>query len=140
MKKNAAMEHSSATEKEIVGKEKLLKLHELVVHNSGPNWDTHVLSTLTRQGISRVLYWDHLYQKIIDKAGIIVECGVHYGASLSILSNLRGIYEPYNFSRKIIGFDTFEGFVGSNLIVHMWRCCSESSFPKSLKSFTAVWR
>ena len=53
-------------------------------------------------------------KKIIDKAGIIIECGVHYGASLSILSNLRGIYEPYNFSRKIVGFDTFEGFVGSN--------------------------
>src|SRR4051794_524849 len=26
------------------------------------------------------------------------------------LINLRGIYEPFNHSRKIIGFDTFEGF------------------------------
>ncbi len=37
---------------------------------------------------------------------------MRYRASLAILSNFRGIYEPYNFSRKIIGFDTFEGFKG----------------------------
>jgi len=114
MRKNSAHEHSSATSSEIERKETLHNLHQKVARDSGPNWDTHVLSTLTRQGLSRILYWDYLYQKIIDKAGIIIECGVHYGASLSILSNLRGIYEPYNFSRKIIGFDTFEGFVGSN--------------------------
>ena len=114
MRKNSAQEHSSATSSEIERKETLHNLHQKVARDSGPNWDTHVLSTLTRQGLSRILYWDYLYQKIIDKAGIIIECGVHYGASLSILSNLRGIYEPYNFSRKIIGFDTFEGFVGSN--------------------------
>ena len=27
---------------------------------------------------------------------------------------MRGIYEPYNYGRKIIGFDTFEGFVNIN--------------------------
>ena len=32
------------------------------------------------------------------------------GANLSILSALRGIYEPFNRHRKIIGFDTFKGF------------------------------
>jgi len=114
MKKNSALEHSSATSSEVDRKKELYYLHQKVARKSGPNWDTHVLSTLTRQGISRILYWDYLYKKIIDKAGIIIECGVHYGASLSILTNLRGIYEPYNFSRKIVGFDTFEGFVGSN--------------------------
>jgi hypothetical protein len=114
MKKNSSLEHSSATDKEIISKEKLLHLHEKIVKNSGPNWDSHILSTLTRQSLSRILYWDFLYQKIVDKAGIIIECGVHYGASLAILSNLRGIYEPYNFSRKIIGFDTFEGFKGAD--------------------------
>jgi hypothetical protein len=29
---------------------------------------------------------------------------------MALLVNLRGAYEPYNFSRKIFGFDTFEGF------------------------------
>ena len=39
-----------------------------------------------------------------------MEFGVEYGSSLALLSNLRAIYEPYNYSRKIIGFDTFSGF------------------------------
>jgi hypothetical protein len=30
------------------------------------------------------------------------------------LSNFRGIYEPFNYNRKIIGFDTFEGFKNTN--------------------------
>ena len=42
-----------------------------------------------------------------------MEFGVQYGASLSLLCKLRGIYEPYNYSRKIIGFDTFSGFEAS---------------------------
>lgn len=107
-----AREHSLATSFELDEKSNLLQLHEELVSTSGPNWDIHQLATLSRQALSRILYWDHLYQKIINKAGIIIECGVQYGSSLGILANLRGIYEPYNFSRKIIGFDTFEGFVG----------------------------
>ena len=64
----------------------------------------------TRQTLSRVLYLNQLYQEIVGKPGVICEFGVQYGATLAMLANLRGIYEPYNFSRKIIGFDTFEGF------------------------------
>ena len=39
-----------------------------------------------------------------------MEFGVRWGQNLITLNNLRGIYEPFNHSRKIIGFDTFEGF------------------------------
>lgn len=112
MKKNIAKEHSSATTEEVSLKERLKSIQIKILNESGPNWDTHQLATLTRQSLSRILYLDNLYSKIINVPGIIVECGVHYGASLSVLSNLRGIYEPYNFSRQIIGFDTFEGFIG----------------------------
>ena len=37
-----------------------------------------------------------------------MEFGVQYGLSLSYFK-LRAIYEPYNYSREIIGFDTFKG-------------------------------
>ena len=30
--------------------------------------------------------------------------------NLALFSNFRGMYEPYNYNRKIIGFDTFAGF------------------------------
>jgi hypothetical protein len=42
--------------------------------------------------------------------GVILELGVQWGGALSQLMALRGIYEPYNHTRKIIGFDTFAGF------------------------------
>jgi hypothetical protein len=65
---------------------------------------------LNRQTLSRVIFMHELYQKIIPVTGIIVELGVRWGQSLALFSSLRGIYEPYNYSRKIVGFDTFAGF------------------------------
>ena len=46
--------------------------------------------------------------------GCILEFGVQWGAGLAQLISLRGIYEPYNYSRHIYGFDTFEGFVNTS--------------------------
>ena len=64
----------------------------------------------SRQEITRILYYNQIYQNLLNKPGVIMEFGVEYGSTLSLLSKFRGIYEPYNYSRKIIGFDTFSGF------------------------------
>lgn len=77
----------------------------------GSQWNYHSLVFMKRQVLSRVLYLDQLYKKIIDVPGVICEFGVHWGATIATLTNLRGIYEPFNYSRKIHGFDTFSGFV-----------------------------
>jgi len=47
--------------------------------------------------------------------GVIIEFGVRWGQNLSILQSLRSIHEPYNHNRKILGFDTFEGFKSINI-------------------------
>ncbi len=39
-----------------------------------------------------------------------MEFGVRWGQNLALFESFRGMYEPYNYSRKIIGFDTFSGF------------------------------
>ena len=77
---------------------------------SGHQWNMHSTVTMRRQTLSRLLYYDELYRKIVDIPGVICEFGVQWGETLTTLINLRGIYEPYNISRKIIGFDTFSGF------------------------------
>ena len=64
----------------------------------------------TRRSLSRILYYNDIYKNILGKPGVIMEFGVEYGSTLSLLSKLRSIYEPYNYSRKIVGFDTFSGF------------------------------
>ena len=65
---------------------------------------------LGRQKLSRILYMHELYQKIVNVHGIVAEFGVRWGQNLALFESFRGIYEPYNYSRKIVGFDTFEGF------------------------------
>lgn len=67
---------------------------------------------LRRPALSRILYIDELYRKMVDVHGVIMEFGVRWGQNLALFESLRGIYEPYNYNRKIIGFDTFQGFVG----------------------------
>ena len=65
---------------------------------------------LNSKNLSRLLFFDHLYRLNLDNQGVIMEFGTRWGQNLSILSALRGIYEPFNRHRKIIGFDTFKGF------------------------------
>ncbi|MFC4291151.1 TylF/MycF/NovP-related O-methyltransferase [Sphingorhabdus arenilitoris] len=78
----------------------------------GSQWNYHSLVYMKRQVLSRVLYQDQLYRRIVNVPGVICEFGVHWGATIANLVNLRGIYEPYNHSRHIFGFDTFSGFAG----------------------------
>ena len=50
----------------------------------------------------------------LDLPGSIVECGCYMGQGLMTFAQLSSIYEPYNHTRRIIGFDTFEGFPSVN--------------------------
>jgi hypothetical protein len=63
-----------------------------------------------RQDLTKQLFFNEVYQEILDVHGVIMELGTRWGQNLVTLNNLRGIYEPYNHSRRIIGFDTFGGF------------------------------
>nr|WP_278335906.1 TylF/MycF/NovP-related O-methyltransferase [Desnuesiella massiliensis] len=42
--------------------------------------------------------------------GSIIECGVYHGGGLMDWAKLSFNLEPYAMHRKVIGFDTFEGF------------------------------
>lgn len=47
---------------------------------------------------------------MITVPGVIIECGVFNGGGLFTWAQLANIFEPVNHTRKIIGFDTFQGF------------------------------
>lgn len=70
----------------------------------------HLGLFINRQEMSRILFIHDLYKMILDVQGIIMEFGVRWGQQLALYSTFRGMYEPYNYTRKIVGFDTFEGF------------------------------
>ncbi|MFI9487385.1 TylF/MycF/NovP-related O-methyltransferase [Promicromonospora sp. NPDC052451] len=65
---------------------------------------------LRRRPLADVLTMDALYRMARDVPGVIMEFGVHRGRHIATLTVLRGIHEPYNPHRRIIGFDTFTGF------------------------------
>ena len=65
---------------------------------------------LNRQTLSRILFVHELYRLVLDVPGVIFELGVRWGQNLALWSSFRGMYEPYNHSRRIVGFDTFAGF------------------------------
>lgn len=83
-------------------------------YKKNPIPDDQVLENLglflNTKTLSRILFMNEIYKKIIDVEGIIIEFGTRWGQNLSIFAALRGIYEPYNIHRKVVGFDTFEGF------------------------------
>lgn len=64
----------------------------------------------SRQNLARLLFMHEIYTRQLGVHGVIMEFGVRWGQNLSLFSNFRGIHEPWNYSRRIIGFDTFEGF------------------------------
>lgn len=65
---------------------------------------------LNSKNLSRILFMDHIFKLIIDIPGAVFEFGTRWGQNIALFSALRGIYDPFNRHRKIVGFDTFSGF------------------------------
>ena len=96
-------------EKEENARNELYKLLE-----SCPIPEEQVLSNLglflNSKNLSRILFMNYIYQKIVDVQGVVFEFGTRWGQNVALFAALRGIYEPFNRHRKIVAFDTFEGF------------------------------
>ncbi len=105
--------HTGITTKES-NHEQLIRTEMLDHFKACPIPDGQILSNLglflNSKNLSRILFMDHIYRHVLDVQGIVVEFGVRWGQNLALFSALRGIYEPFNRHRKIVGFDTFEGF------------------------------
>lgn len=62
-----------------------------------------------RQSLSKFLARSDIFRKIIDVHGSVIDCGVNSGTSLFSFAQLSAIFEPVNYTRRVIGFDTFAG-------------------------------
>ena len=79
-------------------------------------YDAHLTPSLfsNRRIFSNILARIELFKKVLDIPGDVVECGVFKGNGLMTFFLLSSVLEPYNFNRKVIGFDTFMGFPKAN--------------------------
>ena len=63
-----------------------------------------------RQNLTRFLALYEIFKRVLTVKGSVVECGVNHGFGLMSWAKLSAILEPVNLTRRIYGFDTFEGF------------------------------
>lgn len=63
-----------------------------------------------RQQLKRFLAMYEVFKLALPVKGSVVECGVFRGFGLMSWAKLSAILEPENLTRRIYGFDTFEGF------------------------------
>lgn len=63
-----------------------------------------------RQQLKRFLALYELFKLALPVKGSVVECGVFRGFGLMSWAKLSTILEPENLTRRIYGFDTFDGF------------------------------
>ena len=107
MKKYTPHNKSSSAQK--INRETLYTLYE----NSPLPVDEMLINTglYTRSSaFSKFLFLNEIYEKIIHIPGNILMFGTWWGQDVVVLYNLRAIHEPYNFTRRVIGFDTFTGY------------------------------
>lgn len=62
--------------------------------------------------LARIIAIAKIYERIVPLPGIVMDVGTWRGQTAVLCENLRAIHEPLNFNRRIVAFDTFEGYRG----------------------------
>ncbi|MBI5882788.1 MAG: hypothetical protein HZB91_06760 [Elusimicrobia bacterium] len=62
--------------------------------------------------LARIFAIRELYEKILMLPGIIIDLGTWRGQTAVVCENLRAIFEPLHFNRRIVCLDTFNGYQG----------------------------
>ena len=109
IKGDYSLVESNASEEQLSGREELEKLFKSCPL---PTDELMTQLGLYMRGsyLVKFLVLNDLYNRILNVPGDIFEFGTRFGHNMVVFENLRAIYEPFNKTRKIIGFDTFEGY------------------------------
>ena len=82
--------------------------------DSNPDsWETKLENFpkyVRRQNLTRFLALYEIFKKVLEIKGSVVECGVNHGYGVMSWCKFSAILEPVNLTRRVYGFDTFEGF------------------------------
>jgi len=65
---------------------------------------------IRRQDLTRLLARYEIFKRVLPVKGSIIECGVNRGFGLMSWAKFSAVLEPVNLTRRIYGFDSFEGF------------------------------
>lgn len=65
---------------------------------------------VSRPALLRFAVRYELFRRVLEVKGSIIECGVRGGGGVMAWAKLCSTFEPFAIHRRVIGFDTFEGF------------------------------
>lgn len=98
-----------------------------------------------RQDIARFLTRYELFKLALPVNGSIVECGVFAGGGLMGWMQFSASMEPYNHTRRVIGFDTFTGFpslhvedAGTSENLHIGAYSTHDSIEQELRELISI--
>lgn len=105
--KNVESQDASTAEKLFVK-----HLDEYIAQSPFSNYEKSLsfAKYIPRQALSKFLCRYEIFKHILAVDGSIIECGVRHGGGLMTWAQLSAVLEPVNYTRKIVGFDTFAGF------------------------------
>lgn len=105
------------------------------------NFPRHV----RRQDIARFLTRYELFKLSLPANGSIVECGVFAGGGIAGWLHFSACMEPYNHTRRIIGFDTFTGFpslhqadAGTSENLHIGAFRTHDSIQEEIENLVSI--
>ena len=67
---------------------------------------------ITPQQFRRIYFLTEVYKRVLEVPGVVMQFGVRWGREMALFDSLRTLFETFNHSRKIIGFDSFDGYRG----------------------------
>jgi hypothetical protein len=89
------------------------KKNKKIFYSNPTDWEIKLENFpkyVKRQNLTRFLALYEIFKKALAVKGSIIECGVNQGFGLMTWAKLSAILEPINLTRRIYGFDTFDGF------------------------------
>ncbi|MBO6639960.1 MAG: class I SAM-dependent methyltransferase [Roseitalea sp.] len=89
--------------------------NQRIFENNPSTWETKMENFpkyVRRQNLTRFMALYEIFKRAQSVKGSVVECGVNHGFGLMSWAKFSAILEPVNLTRRIYGFDTFEGFPG----------------------------
>ena len=110
---------SRGSQQQKIARESLVRLFKespLPVEQQLTNLGLYMRSTI----LAKVLYLNELYSRILMRPGIIMEFGVWWGQNLALFESFRGVLEPFNCMRKVVG-DAHADFAGLDIALGLAR-------------------
>lgn len=103
--------HNNTSNEQKVARQELYRLFQ------GRPFDDATLLTnfglfARSSALAKIFFLYEAYSEVLNLPGDIFVLGTWLGQDLVVFESMRAMLEPYNASRALVGFDTFDGYEG----------------------------